>query len=144
MIGNNISHDTIIKSQEYLGDSGAKLLKDMNIEYTDVTYDNYLTIQKEIGKSSWFGFGIVLKGKLKNKRDELIKLLNKKNIETRPIVAGNFLKNPVIKFINHRKSGKMKNAEYIHKNGFFVGNDHRDLSSQLKILKKTIEDFSQK
>lgn len=105
---------------------------------------DYLTIQKEIGKSSWFGFGIVLKGKLKNKRDELIKLLNKKNIETRPIVAGNFLKNPVIKFINHRKSGKMKNAEYIHKNGFFVGNDHRDLSSQLKILKKTIEDFSQK
>ena len=29
------------------------------------------------------------------------------------------MENPVIKFINHRKSGKMKNAEYIHKNGFF-------------------------
>ena len=105
---------------------------------------NLLSIQKEIEKSSWFGFGLVLKGKLKNKRGKLIKLLNKKNIETRPIVAGNFLKNPVIKFIDHRKSGKMKNADYIHKNGFFVGNDHRDLSNQLKLLKETIEDFARK
>ena len=49
MIGNNISHDTIIKDDKYLGKEGAKLLKEMNIEFTDVTYDNYLTVQK--GKS---------------------------------------------------------------------------------------------
>ena len=46
MIGNNISHDTIIKDPEFLGESGAEKLHSMNIEFEDITYDNYITIQK--------------------------------------------------------------------------------------------------
>ena len=103
---------------------------------------HYCSIQKENEISSWFGFAIILKGKLVNKRDNLIDLLNKKNIETRPIVAGNFLKNPVVKYMKHRKSGNMKNANYIDKNGFFVGNDHRNLTKELNYLKFIINDYA--
>lgn len=46
MIGNNISHDTIIRDEEYLGDEGAEKLRDMEIEYVDITYDNYITVRK--------------------------------------------------------------------------------------------------
>ena len=40
--------------------------------------------------SSWYGFNINLKGKLKNKRDRIIKKLVNNNIEVRPTMTGNF------------------------------------------------------
>ena len=53
-------------------------------------------LQKEVGNSSWFGFSIVLQGNLEGKRKEVIKKLSANGVENRPIVAGNFTKNPVI------------------------------------------------
>ena len=47
-------------------------------------------IQKETGLSSWFGFSLVLKDKKTISRNNLVKILNKHNIECRPIVTGNF------------------------------------------------------
>lgn len=42
MIGTNISHDTIITDAKYLGEEGGKFLKQQNLDYEDVTYDNYI------------------------------------------------------------------------------------------------------
>ena len=100
-----------------------------------------IIIQKETGVSSWFGFSIVLKNKLLGKRSEVLKKLSNANIETRPIVAGNFTKNPTIKYMDHTISGELKNAEYIDENGFFVGNDHRDLKSRILLLHDTINNI---
>ena len=100
-----------------------------------------IIIQKETGESSWFGFSIVLKNKLLGKRSEVLKKLSNVNIETRPIVAGNFTKNPTIKYMDHTISGELKNAEYIDENGFFVGNDHRDLKSRILLLHDTINNI---
>ena len=97
-----------------------------------------IIIQRETGESSWFGFSIVLKNKFLGKRSEVLKKLSNANIETRPIVAGNFTKNPTIKYMDHTISGELKNAEYIDENGFFVGNDHRDLKSRILLLHDTI------
>ena len=44
--------------------------------------------------------------------------------------------------MKHRKSGNMKNANYIDKNGFFVGNDHRNLTKELNYLKFIINDYA--
>ena len=100
-----------------------------------------IIIQRETGESSWFGFSIVLKNKLLGKRSEVLKKLSNVNIETRPIVAGNFTKNPTIKYMDHTISGELKNAKYIDENGFFVGNDHRDLKSRILLLHNTINDI---
>jgi len=100
-----------------------------------------IIIQRETGESSWFGFSIVLKNKLLGKRSEVLKKLSNANIETRPIVAGNFTKNPTIKYMDHTISGELKNAEYIDENGFFVGNDHRDLKSRILLLHDTINNI---
>jgi CDP-6-deoxy-D-xylo-4-hexulose-3-dehydrase len=100
-----------------------------------------IIIQRETGESSWFGFSIVLKNKFLGKRSEVLKKLSNANIETRPIVAGNFTKNPTIKYMDHTISGELKNAEYIDENGFFVGNDHRDLKSRILLLHNTINDI---
>ena len=90
-----------------------------------------IRIQKEIGESSWFGFSIVLEDHLEGKRDQIVKILTENKVETRPIVAGNFMKNPVIEYINYIDNYDYENADYIHNNGFFIGNDITDLKNNL-------------
>ena len=102
----------------------------------------WCTIQKQIenSNSSWYGFNIVLKGKLKNKRSLIVKKLQKKQIEVRPTMTGNFLKNPVMKFLDYKTKSKFENSEYIHNNGFFVGNYPKNLKKELFNLFKLIEE----
>lgn len=70
------------------------------LNFLEIVKDfDWLIPQKEIGESSWFGFSLVIHPESNITRDQLIAALQKFNIEYRPIVAGNFLKNPVIKFL---------------------------------------------
>jgi CDP-6-deoxy-D-xylo-4-hexulose-3-dehydrase len=93
-----------------------------------------IKVQKEIDNSSWFGFSIVLIDELEGKRDLFIKRLTSSGIEVRPIVAGNFTKNPVIKYYDYEIFGNLVNADYIHQNGFFVGNNGKNLLSEISWL----------
>ena len=95
-------------------------------------------IQKEIGKSSWFGFSLIIKPGSIKKRKDVIEILEKNKVEYRPIVTGNFVKNEVLKYFNYTIHNKLKNADHLHDNGFFVGNNHEDLSKNIKFLKKIL------
>lgn len=99
-------------------------------------------IQKEMGKSSWFGFSIVLQNGLRGRRAELIDLLSYRGFETRPIVAGNFLRNPVMKHLDYIAEGNFSNADDVHENGFFVGNHHYDIETNLTELHEILMEFS--
>ena len=103
--------------------------------------DKNILIQSETGTSSWFGFSMILINKLAKKRDDVIKFLELNNIETRPIVAGNFTKNPVIQYLDYRISGKLTNADISDKQGFFIGNDHRNLHDELSLLRSVLDKF---
>jgi CDP-4-dehydro-6-deoxyglucose reductase, E1 len=103
-------------------------------------FDN-LKIQTEIGESSWFGFSILLMNELEGRRDQVIELLRNNGVEVRPIVAGNFTKNPVISHLDHRVSGELKNADYIHDNGFFVGNHSKSNKKELLLLEDLLREF---
>ena len=102
---------------------------------------DYCKIQKSLGKSSWFGFGLVLKGKLSNKRSLVIFELKKNGVETRPIVTGNILKNPMAKFLEYSIFDKLENTEDIDINGLFLGNDQRNLIPQLTRVKEILENI---
>ena len=97
--------------------------------------------QMEIGESSWFGFSIVLRGKLQGRRKNVLSYLTEAGVETRPIVAGNFTKNPVINFIPHEIRGSLNNADYIDQHGFFIGNDSRDLSNEINAVADIIRNI---
>jgi CDP-6-deoxy-D-xylo-4-hexulose-3-dehydrase len=101
-------------------------------------------IQFEAGNSSWFGFSIVLQNKLTGKRKELIKLLSTNGIETRPIVAGNFTLNPVMKFLNFLPLTPLPSADLIHNEGFFIGNHHFDVTKELSQVCALLHDFELK
>lgn len=83
-----------------------------------------LIIQQEIGESSWFGFSLVIRPGSKLTRKALVIKLNELGFECRPIVAGNFAKNEVVKYFDSEVHGVLKNAEHIDQNGLFVGNHH--------------------
>ena len=108
---------------------------------THLSNSNSYQIQKEIGNSSWFGFSIVLKGNLKGKRNLLLKVLEENNIDTRPIVAGNFTMNPVMEHLKFSTLPNLPNADLIHKEGFFIGNHHFDISDKLDELFLVLSKF---
>ena len=99
-------------------------------------------IQRTVGHSSWFTFGIVLDGALKGRRAEIIKALDEAGIQNRPLASRNFLKQPVMRDLDHVASGDMSAADDIHDNGFFVGNGSKGLIEELDTLYETIVAFT--
>jgi CDP-4-dehydro-6-deoxyglucose reductase, E1 len=81
-------------------------------------------IQQEIGESSWFGFSLVIRPGSSLTRKALVLKLQELGFECRPIVAGNFAKNEVVKYFDSEVHGTLTNAEHIDQNGLFVGNHH--------------------
>lgn len=109
------------------------------LNFLEIVKDfDWLIPQKEIGESSWFGFSLVIHPESNITRDQLIAALQKFNIEYRPIVAGNFLKNPVIKFFDYAVAGNTQNADIIDSRGLFIGNHHFDLTVEFELLKKAL------
>lgn len=62
-------------------------------------------------------------------RDEIVKYLEKKKIQTRPIMAGNMSEQPSNELFSHRIHGKLTNSKLIMRNGFFFGN-HQDIGQE--------------
>ena len=83
---------------------------------------------------SWFGFPIILRKDLKDKKNKFLKFLNRKGIETRPIISGNFLNQPSVKLYKLKGNPKdFRNAQEIEDRGFFIGL-HTDLISNKDLV----------
>jgi CDP-6-deoxy-D-xylo-4-hexulose-3-dehydrase len=98
----------------------------------------WLQVQHEIGQSSWFGFSMVVKPGAPVTRDQLVAILSKHQIDVRPIVAGNFAKNEVLKWFDYSIAGSLTHADEIDRNGLFIGNHHYMLSHELNSLKAAL------
>ena len=94
-----------------------------------------LLIQKEIGQSSWFGFSLVIRPESTLTREQLVAKLQSAGFECRPIVAGNFAKNEVVKYFDSDVYGDLKNAEHIDSHGLFIGNHHYPIAEAIAALR---------
>ena len=108
-----------------------------NAEVFTETLRNHpiFSLQEEIGESSWFGFSLLLRPGSNISRAQLIEKLDANGFEVRPIVAGNFINNPVMRHIPHSIHGSLANAEYIDSNGLFIGNHHYGINEAADVLK---------
>ncbi|MFC1536586.1 DegT/DnrJ/EryC1/StrS family aminotransferase [Pseudomonadota bacterium] len=97
-----------------------------------------LIIQKEIGASSWFGFSLVIRPGSDLGRDALVMRLNDAGFECRPIVAGNFANNEVVKYFDSEIHGKLKCADHIDSHGLFLGNHHYPICEAIHALEKLL------
>lgn len=73
-----------------------------------------LKTQREIGQSSWFGFTVFGEDK------DLVQM----RCVARPVVTGNFLRSPSIRYYNYEVMDGTPNADYIHDHACFIGNHH--------------------
>ena len=106
-------------------------------------YSEYITFLEDETKS--YNSNMLFAIKItKNKfftKDQLVNFLEKKGIGTRPVMAGNFVKQPVIKIIPHRISGNLKNSSEIMENAFLIGNHQNIGDKERKYISKTIIKF---
>ncbi len=133
-----------VRPIEMMGAIGIEQLKKLpeflrhrrkNAEYFKKLFanDGRFILQQEISQSSWFGFSFLIKDDAVD-RTRLIQKLTEANIETRPIVAGNFARKEVVKYFDYETFGDLKNADYVDKNGFFVGNHQFGITDKLDYL----------
>ena len=98
---------------------------------TDKRWDNQVSFVEENNnvKPSWFGLSMLLNEKFKYNKKLILNRLDKFGIENRPIISGNFLKQPALRKYNlSQKSKNFPNANYVHEHGLFVGLKNKILS----------------
>lgn len=95
-------------------------------------------IQREISKSSWFGFSLIIRPESNLKRKDVVNKLQENNIECRPIVTGDFTQNEVMKYFDYEIHKELKNAKYLHQKGLFVGNQQVLIEDEINYLFKIL------
>lgn len=73
-----------------------------------------LRTQKEIGRSSWYGFAVF--------EEDMARVIGR--YETRPVVTGNFLRQPTMSHYDFEVWGKLRNADWLHDRAVMIGNSH--------------------
>ena len=86
-------------------------------------FSNYLLLhsQRPNTRHAWFGYPITVRSPAPFSRDQLVNFLEKKNIETRPIMAGDITKQPAINLVKKKINSPLNNSKIIHSNSFFFG-----------------------
>lgn len=88
---------------------------------------------------SWFGLCIKLLSNKKNYKNIIINKLNKNGIETRPIISGNFTRQPAAKKYTLSLNEKFPNTDSVYENSFFIGLPTKKISNNY--LKKIVSAF---
>jgi CDP-4-dehydro-6-deoxyglucose reductase, E1 len=70
---------------------------------------------------SWFGYPIAVRPEAPIDRNEVVRELEANGIATRLLFAGNILRQPAYRDVEHRVVGDLKNADYVMHNVFWIG-----------------------
>lgn len=91
--------------------------------------------------NSWMAFPLLARDM--NTKVEIVKQLDQLGVETRPLLSGNFVNQPVARNMNISCFDELRNASDLYERGFMVGNHHSTSEEQLDFLIRSIE-FSTK
>lgn len=79
----------------------------------------------------WFGFCALLAPRLAGKKEAFLRALTEVGVENRPIVSGNFVRQPALKLYGLTQDpAQFPGAEEVDRRGFFVGLHTRLLDQQ--------------
>lgn len=94
-------------------------------------YTNHILLhcEREGTQHVWFGYPITVNHDAPFTREELVNFLERKGIETRPIMTGNIDEQPAMRLFNYRRSGDLPNSRFIMRNSFLFGN-HPDIGKK--------------
>ena len=77
------------------------------------------------------------------RKTALVAALTAAGIESRPVVTGNFLKNPVIDKLPHNVGSTITAADQVDVDGLFVGNHHFPIPEQIAKLAEVVRGVTQ-
>lgn len=98
----------------------------------------WFRIQQQPATGSWFGFSIVLEPEAPFERATVVAALEAAGVQCRPVVSGNFARQPALRHIDHTVSGPLAAADEIHERGLYVGNAERPLEEELELVASTL------
>lgn len=72
----------------------------------------------------WFGFPCLLQPEYEARRPEFLEYLTRNSVENRPVLTGNFLRQPclsLVEGVDFGKASEFLGADVVHRLGFFFG-----------------------
>ncbi len=97
--------------------------------------------KRNLANHVYFGYAITINENAAFSRKELTDFLEMRGIETRPIMSGNFIEQPVSKLLQWEKHGELKNSKLVMRNSFFIGNHLQILEKEREYVADTFDDF---
>jgi CDP-6-deoxy-D-xylo-4-hexulose-3-dehydrase len=112
-------------------------IRHKNFNYYKARLNNFWSQISNLDLVSSFGYATFVKNRM-----EVYKYLEKKKIQSRPIICGNMAKQPfcVNKFINKEK---LKNAEFVDKYGLYLPNHANITLSDINYITDCFLDIAQ-
>lgn len=86
-------------------------------------FENYFILPESLPKADpcWFAFPLTVNDEAPFRRMDVIQFLEEHHIMTRPLFAGNILKQPAYANIDCRIVGKLENSNKVMSSSFFIG-----------------------
>lgn len=75
----------------------------------------------------------------KEVRDKLVKLLDEHDIEHRPVIGGNLLRQPFLKDYQMCTNKDLTNADILHYNGLYIGNSPFVTPTNIRVLQTVLD-----
>jgi len=106
-------------------------LRKRNLKYFNQILSQYGDEFYKVGESGNSSFALAFVCKDREKKIQLEEHLSNHGVETRPFLVGNITRQP---FINHPNPESFKNAEFVHNNAFYIGNNQFITENKLEKL----------
>lgn len=108
-------------------------------------YEEHFILPKSVPKADpcWFAFPLTVVSKKFN-REKIVKFLEDRNIETRPLFAGNITRQPAYRGLKFKKVSKLINADRILKSTFFIGVYPGIGRDEIEYIANVVEEFMSK
>jgi len=97
--------------------------------------------EREDTRHAWFGYPLTVRAKAPFTRKQLVTFLEKRGVETRPIMCGNIDEQPVMRLFPYRKVGELTNSRFIMRNSFFIGNHQAITKAKREALVEYVKEF---
>ncbi|MCO5383618.1 MAG: lipopolysaccharide biosynthesis protein RfbH [Methanosarcina barkeri] len=106
-------------------------------------YEKYFILPETEPKAdpSWFGFILTVRENAGFNRDDLVKHLEKNNIATRMLFAGNIIRHPSFKDVEYQISENLLNTDRIMNDTFWIGVYPGLTRKMIAYMVKVFDDF---
>jgi len=136
-----------IEQLKKLPDFIEKRKENFKILYDEfLNYEEYFILPQSTkgADPSWFAFPLTIRDNSSFERSEILKWLEKSNIQTRLLFAGNIIHQPAYKDIEYRIFGELKNSDKIMRDSFFIGVYPGITEEEIKYILLKFKEFIKK